>query len=207
MILRRMLLTVGSSALLLAGVAGADGAQLRGSVGPGFELSLEDGSGAAVKHLDPGAFSLVVDDMSADHNFHLWGPGGVDERTEIDAVGVKTFSVTLVDGTYMFLCDAHPSRMKGTFTVGTAPPEAPPIVAPARLVLTVTSGEVTAHDGGRQAGEGTRCRGCRDHGARSLGHARAQAPGSGNQPYDRGPVRRHRYLGREAVERDSRLHE
>ena len=138
----RMLLTVGGSALLLAGVAGAEGAQLRGSVGPGFELSLEDGSGAAVKHLDPGAFSLTVDDMSAEHNFHLWGPGGVDARTELEAVGVKTFSVTLVDGKYMFLCDAHPAQMKGTFTVGTPPPEAPPIAPPTRFVLTVTSGAV-----------------------------------------------------------------
>ena len=39
--------------------------------------------------------------------------------TDVEAVGVKTFSVTFVDGTYTYLCDLHPVQMKGTFTVGT----------------------------------------------------------------------------------------
>lgn len=139
MTLPRMLVTIGASALLLAGVAGADGAQLRGSVGPGFTIALSDGSGVPVTHLDPGTFSLTVDDKSDEHDFHLQGPGGVDVATEVDAVGEKTFSLALVDGKYAFFCDAHPTRMVGTFTVGTAPPEPPPAKAPVRLVLTVTA--------------------------------------------------------------------
>jgi len=138
MTLPRMLVTIGASALLLAGVAGADGTQLRGSVGPGFTITLSDGSGAAVKHLDPGTFSLTVDDKSDEHNFHLQGPGGVDVATEVAAIETKTFSVTLIDGKYTFFCDAHASRMTGTFTAGTPPPP-PPAKPPVRLVLTVTA--------------------------------------------------------------------
>ena len=139
MTLPRMLVTLGAFALLLVGVAGAEGTQLRGSVGPGFGISLGDGSGAAVTHLDPGAFSLTVDDKSDEHNFHLQGPGGVDVATEVAAIETKTFSVTLVDGRYTFFCDAHPSRMTGTFTAGTPPPAPPPARPPVRLVLTVTA--------------------------------------------------------------------
>ena len=138
----RVLIGVCVAGLVLAGVAGADGAPLQGSVGPGFSISLADGSGGAVTHLAPGTFSLSVDDKSDEHNFHLQGPGGVDVSTTVEDVGVKTFALTLVDGTYSFLCDAHPSRMSGSFTVGTAAPEVPPkppaTKPPVQLVLTLT---------------------------------------------------------------------
>ena len=96
-------------------------------------------------------FSLTVDDRSAEHNFHLFGPGGVDVATDVAAVGVKTFSVSLVDGRYTYICDVHPVQMKSTFAVGTAPPTTPPPAnpppptpgTPTRLVLTVTSRAVT----------------------------------------------------------------
>ena len=53
------------------------------------------------------------------HNFHLLGPGGVDVSTSIGDTGDQTFTVTLVAGTYKYICDAHPT-MKGSFTVGGA---------------------------------------------------------------------------------------
>jgi len=134
----RAVVTLCAAGLVLAGVAGAEGAQLDGSVGPGFTISLVDGSGAAVKHLDPGTFSLTVDDRSEGHNFHLRGPG-VNVATGIEAVGAETFSVTLVDGKYTFVCDPHATTMRGAFTVGTPAPEPPPTAAPTRLVLTVTA--------------------------------------------------------------------
>jgi plastocyanin len=59
----------------------------------------------------------VVDDKSVEHNFHLFG-GGVDVATEVEFVGVRTFTVTLADGTYQFVCDPHASTMKGSFRVG-----------------------------------------------------------------------------------------
>ena len=134
------------SALIVAGVAGAAGSQLNGSVGPDFTISLEDDGNGKVTHLDPGEFSLVVDDRSDFHNFHLRGPG-VDVGTGIETQGRKTFPVTLVDGTYTFVCDAHPGDMRGTFTVGQVAPAPTPVPGPAkpgttsptRLTLTVTS--------------------------------------------------------------------
>jgi len=143
MTLPRLLAATCVAVLALAGVAGADGTPLGGTVGPGFTISLKDGSGAAVKHLDPGAFALTVDDKSDEHNFHLVGPGGIDVSTEVEGIGTKAFSVTLVDGKYTFFCDPHATRMVGTFTVGAQATEPPPAPAPRRLVLTVTSKAVT----------------------------------------------------------------
>ena len=47
--------------------------------------------------------------------------------------------MTFTDGTYTFLCDAHPAQMKGSFTVGNVPPPPPPPPPPGKL-----SGKVTA---------------------------------------------------------------
>jgi hypothetical protein len=146
----RALLTAAGFGLALAGAAGADGTELRGSVGPGFAISLQDGSGAAVTHLDTGTFTLVVDDKSSEHNFHLQGPGGVDVSTDVAGTGTRTFSVTLVNGKYTFVCDPHAGLMTGSFTVGQAPAETTPTPKPGapaatatKLVLTVTSRAVT----------------------------------------------------------------
>ena len=49
------------------------GTTLNGSVGPGFDISLDGTDG-----LTAGNYTLVVDDQSSAHNFHLTGPGGVD---------------------------------------------------------------------------------------------------------------------------------
>lgn len=99
--------------------ARADNPQLIGDVGQGdsFAISLKDASGAAVKHLDPGTYTLILRDHSDIHNFDLNGPG-VSASTDITAIETKTFTVTLTDGTYFFVCDAHAGQMKGSFTVG-----------------------------------------------------------------------------------------
>jgi hypothetical protein len=150
MTLRRLLIGLFASALVFTGISGASGNELHAVVGPDFTIFLDDGSGVRTSHLDPGVYSLTVDDRSDGHNFHLFGPGGVDATTDVASVGVKTFSVTLVDGTYNYVCDLHPVQMKGTFTVGTVPPSTPPPANPpppatgtTRLVLTVTSQAVT----------------------------------------------------------------
>lgn len=85
---------------------------LKGSVGPGFVISLP-GAGS----LTAGDYTLVVDDKSSIHNFHLTGPGGVDVATEIVDEGQMSFEITLVPGTYTYVCDPHASSMNGTFTV------------------------------------------------------------------------------------------
>ena len=151
MTLRRLLIGLFASGLVFTGISGAAGNELHAVVGPDTTIFLDDGSGMGTDHLDPGVFSLTVDDRSDGHNFHLFGPGGVDVATDVAAVGVKTFSVTLVDGRYTYLCDVHPVQMKRTFVVGTPPPSTPPPAnppppptgKPTRLVLTVTSQAVT----------------------------------------------------------------
>lgn len=93
--------------------ATGDGATLNGSVGPGFDISIEGADGLA-----PGSYTLVVNDQSSSHNFHLTGPGGVDVATDVGAEGEESFDVELEAGEYTFVCDPHASQMRGTFNVG-----------------------------------------------------------------------------------------
>ena len=92
------------------------GSTLKGSVGPGFEISLTTEDGQAVETLAAGSYTLEVDDQSDIHNFHLTGTG-VDVTTDVAAEGVETFQVTLESGTYKFVCDPHSSSMNGSFEV------------------------------------------------------------------------------------------
>ena len=122
--LKPLLIVVGAAvaAFVLSGSgAHAQGATLHGTVGPAFNISLVDASGAAVTHLDPGTYTIVVDDNSEEHNFHLKGIG-VEQATPIELAGTFTWTVTFTDGNYTFQCDAHPTLMKRTFGVGNAPP-------------------------------------------------------------------------------------
>lgn len=125
-----LLLFVGAS------TAGADPPVLTGDVGLGdaFVITLVDASGAKVKHLDAGTYTLVVHDRSVHHNFHLTGPG-VDVKTDNDGVGDQTFTITLSDGVYTYICDPHPVTMRGVFTAGavTAPP-------PGKLAASISAG-------------------------------------------------------------------
>ena len=58
--------------------------RLFATVGPGFTISLRNASGALVTQLDPGTYEIEVNDLSAEHNFRLTGPG-VNQATEIGA--------------------------------------------------------------------------------------------------------------------------
>jgi plastocyanin len=89
------------------------GTTLNGSVGPGFDISLDGTDG-----ITAGDYTLVVNDQSTAHNFHLTGPGGVDVSTEVSEEGEESFDVTLQAGEYTFVCDPHASQMNGSFTVG-----------------------------------------------------------------------------------------
>ena len=83
--------------------------KVTGTVGPGFTISMK-------KPTKAGRYTLVVSDKSSIHNFHLKGKG-VNVRTSIPATGLKTFRITLAKGKYAFLCDPHPTSMKGSFTI------------------------------------------------------------------------------------------
>jgi plastocyanin len=106
-----LVLGLGSAAALAAET------KLGGTVGPGFSISLRDDAGNPVSSLAAGAYEIEVDDLSDEHNFHLSGPG-VDVATDVAGTGSQTFRVTLQDGRYTFLCDPHPTRMRGAFGVG-----------------------------------------------------------------------------------------
>jgi hypothetical protein len=126
-----------------AGGAGAQGQTLTGVVGPGFTIRLTDSTGAAVKHLDPGTYTIQVQDLSDQHNFHLTGPG-VDQATDVETSGTVTWTVTFTDGTYHFQCDPHQTAMFGNFTVGGAPPPPapkPPVAKPVQLAGSVGPGK------------------------------------------------------------------
>src|SRR3954454_19869706 len=116
--MRYFLIAAAAVALVAAAPTAAENPQLVGSVGPGFGISLPSG-GAAVSHLDPGTYTLVVHDLAAEHNFHLSGPG-VNVATDVTDSGDQTFTINVTDGVYDFDCDAHPVQMKGAFAVGTA---------------------------------------------------------------------------------------
>jgi plastocyanin len=117
--LSRLLIPLAAAALLAPGTAAADNVRLNGTVGPGPTISLTDAGGGRVTQLDAGTYDIVVDDKSAEHNFHLFG-GSVDVATDVEFVGVRTFTVTLTDRTYQFVCDPHASTMRGSFRVGAA---------------------------------------------------------------------------------------
>ena len=108
--------------------ARADNPVLVATVGShdAFNISLKDAAGNVVRHLDPGTYTIQVHDLSTLHDFHLFGPG-VDQATGVDNIVDTTWTVTFVDGTYTFQCDAHPTLMHGSFTVGavTTPTPAP----------------------------------------------------------------------------------
>jgi plastocyanin len=118
------------AAVAVARSASTDGT-LQATVGPGFSISLTQ-NGTRVTHLEPGTYTITVDDKADLHNFHLFGPG-VDQATAVDAIATATWVVTFQDGTYTYDCDAHPASMIGRFTVGTVPTT----TAPPPAALTV----------------------------------------------------------------------
>ena len=135
------------AAVLLPGSArpAATATALTGTVGPSFSIALRDANGTAVTHLDPGDYTITVNDLSDLHNFHLFGPGSVDQATPVETTGTVTWNVTLVDGVYTYRCDAHPTQMRGTFRVGAAPPPTPKLtgrVGPARTISLKKGGSL-----------------------------------------------------------------
>lgn len=106
-----------------------------------FVISLRTASGGSVDNIPAGAYEIEVRDHSTMHNFHLSGPGGVNQATTEAFVGTVTWTVTLQDGRYTFLCDPHPTQMRGSFTVGIpTPPPPPPPSGTTTLFATVGPG-------------------------------------------------------------------
>jgi plastocyanin len=124
-----------AAALGVAQAARSDSAGLTAISGTNdsYTISFTDASGAVVSHLAPGTFSIAVHDGSIIHNFHLVGPG-VDKATSVLGTGDFTWSATVANGYYRFLCDPHVASMHGDFTVGSGRRPLTGSVSPTRKV-------------------------------------------------------------------------
>jgi hypothetical protein len=84
--------------------------KLKGSVGPGFQISISDDSVPA------GRYKLIVKDFGTIHNFHIFG-AGVDKATSVPGTGRTVFKIRVTEGEYAIQCDTHPLEMNTTLTV------------------------------------------------------------------------------------------
>jgi plastocyanin len=115
--------TLLAALVLPSAVAQADNPKLVAVVGTNdaFVISLRGGDGNAVTQLAPGTYDIAVSDRSESHNFHLKGPG-VDQSTPVGEKQETTWTVTIGDGRYKYVCDAHSSQMRGYFLAGALAP-------------------------------------------------------------------------------------
>jgi plastocyanin len=104
-------LAIASSAMGRASVT-----TLKGTVGPGFTISLKMGT-KKVTSLKAGSYKFVIADKSGIHNFHVSGPGVNKDLTSVGFVGTKTVTLKLKKGKYTYFCVPHKSLMHGSFTV------------------------------------------------------------------------------------------
>ena len=106
----------------------------------GFNITLNDASGKKVTRIAPGTYTVLVEDRSALHNFHLASNEDptVDFRTDLEFVGEKSFTVTFRDNTrYAYACEPHWQVMNGEFFVTNTSPPPPPPPKPARALSVV----------------------------------------------------------------------
>ena len=151
---RLLLMTVLAAAAisLPAAATGSPTVTLTGVVGPGFNISLKNADGTNVTHLDAGAYTVSISDQSDLHNFHLFGPG-VEQMTTVEGIETASWDIQVTDGTYKFLCDAHPTQMKGSFTAGNVQPPPPP---PPTLNGKVTAKTISVTNVGSKVGRWSR---------------------------------------------------
>lgn len=129
-----------SAILIIAVALGALSGSARGGDAPvvltaivgtndGFNITLNGPDGKKLQRLKPGTYTVVVDDRSAIHNFHLASNDDptVNFRTDVPFVGQESFTVTFRNDTeYVYACEPHWQIMNGSFFVTDAPPPPPP---------------------------------------------------------------------------------
>jgi hypothetical protein len=90
--------------------------KLLATVGPKNTISLKSATGATLKTVKAGAYSITVRDRSKLHNFHLVGKG-VNRKSGLAAMGTLTWKVTLSAGPLRFFSDKSPKTVKGSIKV------------------------------------------------------------------------------------------
>jgi plastocyanin len=115
--IRVFVLTV-VAALVVVGLSSAMAVpKLKGTVGPGFTITLKNSKGKTVKLLKVGKYRFVVTDKASTHNFTLDGPGFEDKTiTGTGFTGTKAVTLKLKKGKYKYYCTVH-TYVKGTFKV------------------------------------------------------------------------------------------
>ena len=113
----KLALSAAAALALLAVPAAPAKTTLRGSVGPGFTISLKAANGKLVRTLKPGLYALRITDRSSSHDFHLKGPGVNKVVTGLGFQGTKTVTVRLKKGRYTYVCDPHSDTMRRSFRV------------------------------------------------------------------------------------------
>ena len=89
--------------------------KLVAQVGPKRTISLKTASGARVKQLTAGRYSIRVKDLTKVDNFHLVAPGA-NRRTAVKSRSTATWNVTLRAGSGTYRSDAH-RLLRGSFRV------------------------------------------------------------------------------------------
>ena len=90
--------------------------KLLATVGPKATISLRSASGAPLKSVKAGTYSIVVRDRSKAHNFHLVGVG-VNKKSSVTAVATTTWKLKLSKGVLRFYSDKAPKTVKGSVKV------------------------------------------------------------------------------------------
>lgn len=85
--------------------------KIKGVVGPDFVIKVRP------RTITAGKYKLIVKDKGTIHNFHITGPGGVDEATSVPGTGKTVWKIKFVEGTYDIVCDPHSDMMHTTLTV------------------------------------------------------------------------------------------
>jgi plastocyanin len=116
--LRTGVLVAGAALAASTTASAAPASQVvKGTVGPGFTITLTL-SGKKVTKLEAGtAYRFVISDRADIHDFHLSGPGFNRVLTSVEFTGTKSFVLRLKKGSYRFVCDPHSGIMHGSFKV------------------------------------------------------------------------------------------
>ena len=115
--------SLAAAALLVAGGGSARSTQaikLVGTVGPEFTITLAGRAGQPRHEARSRRLRRSRSPTARTSTTSISRGPESNETTQVEFTGTVTWNVTFTDGTYMFFCDVHPTRMRGTFTVGNA---------------------------------------------------------------------------------------
>jgi hypothetical protein len=115
-----LLLAPGLAAAVFLVPAQASTPKLIGTVGPGYTITLKQGT-AKVKTLKAGKYVFVITDKASIHNFTIerekGGPKIEKTLTGTSFQGKKTVTVTLKTGSWKYYCSIHEPQIFGFFKV------------------------------------------------------------------------------------------